>query len=134
MINRTDDKSEIAEFIKRASNSGTPAAMLTNEVAKEDVSNYGIVVTRTEGDLELYEKIVEKPKPEEIMSPYAASIMFIFPPQIWDYVTKLEPSPRGEIEMQSAVQHMIEDGYKAYGVLQPAPDEWDAVRHHKHMP
>ena len=74
-------------------------------------------------------RIIEKPKPEEIMSPYAASIMFIFPPQIWDYVAKLEPSRRGEIEMQSAVQQMIEDGYKAYGVLQPAPEEWDVGRH-----
>jgi len=24
---------------------------------------------------------------------------------------------------------MIEDGYQAYGVLQPAPEEWDPVRH-----
>lgn len=69
-------------------------------------------------------RIVEKPKREEIMSPYAASILFIFPPQIWDYLSKVTPSARGEIEMQSAVQMMIEDGYKAYGVLQPAPQEW----------
>jgi NDP-sugar pyrophosphorylase family protein len=79
-------------------------------------------------------RIIEKPKRQEIMSPYAASIMFIFPPQIWDYVAKLEPSARGEIEMQSAVQHMIEDGYKAYGVLQPAPKEWDAARHLIRLP
>lgn len=74
-------------------------------------------------------RIIEKPKPEEIMSPYAASILFILPAQIWDYAAKLEPSPRGEIEMQSATQKMIEDGYKAYGVLQPAPIEWDASIH-----
>ncbi len=74
-------------------------------------------------------RIIEKPKPDEIMSPFAASIMFIFPPPIWEYMAKLEPSPRGEIEMQSAIQQMIEDGYKAYGVLQPAPAEWDATIH-----
>jgi mannose-1-phosphate guanylyltransferase len=74
-------------------------------------------------------RIIEKPKPEEIMSPFAASILFLFPPQIWDYVSKLEPSARGEIEMQAAVQKMIEDGYKAYGVLQPIPEEWDAALH-----
>lgn len=76
-------------------------------------------------------RIIEKPKREEIMSPYAASILFILPPQTWDYVSKLELSPRGEIEMQSAIQKMIEDGYKAYGVLQPAPIEWDASQHLK---
>jgi dTDP-glucose pyrophosphorylase len=74
-------------------------------------------------------RIIEKPKPEEIMSPFAASILFLFPPQIWDYVSKLEPSARGEIEMQAAVQNMIEDGYNAYGVLQPIPEEWDAALH-----
>jgi UDP-N-acetylglucosamine diphosphorylase / glucose-1-phosphate thymidylyltransferase / UDP-N-acetylgalactosamine diphosphorylase / glucosamine-1-phosphate N-acetyltransferase / galactosamine-1-phosphate N-acetyltransferase len=69
-------------------------------------------------------KIIEKPQRKEILSPYAASIMFIFPPAIWKYIQKVVPSPRGEIELQSAVQRMIEDGYKAYGLLQPAPQEW----------
>jgi dTDP-glucose pyrophosphorylase len=74
-------------------------------------------------------RIIEKPKPEEIMSPYAASILFIMPSQIWEYLPRIQPSPRGEIEMQAAVQMMIEDGYKAFGLLQPTADEWDARRH-----
>ena len=69
-------------------------------------------------------RIIEKPKREEIMSPYAASILFILPPQIWEYLPKLKPSERGEIEMQSAIDSMIQDGFKAIGVLQSAPDEW----------
>ncbi|MEO8356685.1 MAG: nucleotidyltransferase family protein [Chloroflexota bacterium] len=69
-------------------------------------------------------RIIEKPAREEIMSPYAASIMFILPYTFWHYLPKLKPSARGEIEMQSAVQMMIEDGYKAYGLLQATPEEW----------
>ena len=69
-------------------------------------------------------RIIEKPKLEEIMSQYAASILFIFPSAIWEYLPKIKSSARGEIEMQSAVQMMIEDGYKTYGLLQPAPQEW----------
>jgi UTP--glucose-1-phosphate uridylyltransferase len=69
-------------------------------------------------------RIIEKPKPDEIMSPYAASILFILPPQIWEYLPKVKPSERGEIEMQSAIDSMIQDGFKAFGVLQPAPEEW----------
>ena len=69
-------------------------------------------------------RIIEKPKREEIMSPYAASILFILPPQIWEYLPKLKPSERGEIEMQSAINRMIQDGFKAVGVLQSAPEEW----------
>jgi UTP-glucose-1-phosphate uridylyltransferase len=69
-------------------------------------------------------RIVEKPTSEEILGPYAASIMLILPPAIWDYLPKVRPSQRGEIEMQSAVQMMIDDGYKTLGLLQPAPKEW----------
>ena len=69
-------------------------------------------------------RIIEKPKREEIMSPYAASILFILPPQIWEYLPKVQPSERGEIEMQAAIDSMIRDGLKAVGVLQSAPEEW----------
>jgi NDP-sugar pyrophosphorylase family protein len=69
---------------------------------------------------------IHEPKREEIMSPYAASILFVCPPALWDYLPRIEPSARGEIEMQSALQMMIEDGWQACGVLQAAPREWSA--------
>jgi dTDP-glucose pyrophosphorylase len=68
--------------------------------------------------------IIEKPKREEIMSPYAASILFILPSEIWEYLPRIKPSARGEIEMQSAIQMMIEDGFRAFGMVQPVPQEW----------
>lgn len=74
-------------------------------------------------------RIIEKPGREEIMSPYAASILFILPPQLWSYLSQIQPSARGEIEMQAAVQMMIEDGFQAFGVLQPAPEEWSLAHH-----
>jgi dTDP-glucose pyrophosphorylase len=74
-------------------------------------------------------RIIEKPRREEILSAYAASVMFIFPPAIWEYLPKIQPSPRGEIETQDAVQMMIDDGYQVLGVLQLAPREWDASSH-----
>jgi dTDP-glucose pyrophosphorylase len=73
-------------------------------------------------------RIIEKPKRDEIMSPYAASIVFILPPTIWDYLPRVKPSPRGEIEMQSAVQMMIQDGFLAYGLLQATPLEWNSEK------
>lgn len=69
-------------------------------------------------------RIIEKPMPNEIMSPYAASVMFIFPPAIWEYLPKIPRSVRGEIELQSAVDRMIQEGYQAFGLPQPAPPEW----------
>ena len=69
-------------------------------------------------------RIIEKPEHMEILSPYAASVMYIFPHAIWNYLPRIKASVRGEIELPDAVQMMIEDGYKAYGLLQPAPKEW----------
>lgn len=69
-------------------------------------------------------RIIEKPSQNEIISPYAASAMFVLPPAIWDYLPRVAVSSRGEIELQSAVQMMIEDGFKTFGLLQPAPLEW----------
>ena len=79
-------------------------------------------------------RIIEKPTCEEIMSPYAASILFILPPQLWHYLPQIQPSARGEIEMQAAVQMMIEDGLQAFGVLQPAPEEWILAHHTPSVP
>ncbi len=69
-------------------------------------------------------RIIEKPTRAEIMSPYAASVLFILPYEFWEYLPKLNPSARGEIEMQSAVQLMIEAGFRTFGLLQSAPREW----------
>jgi len=69
-------------------------------------------------------RIIEKPSREEVISPYAASVMFVLPFEIWEYLPKITPSPRGEIELQSAVNMMIEDGYDAFGLLQLPPEEW----------
>lgn len=69
-------------------------------------------------------RIIEKPARTEILSPYAASTLYILPPAIWDYLPRIGPSVRGEIELPDAVQMMIADGYSAYGLLQPAPREW----------
>ncbi len=69
-------------------------------------------------------RIIEKPSHNEILSPYAASVMYIFPSAVWNYLPRIQPSVRGEIELPSAVQLMIEDGCKAFGLLQAAPKEW----------
>lgn len=72
-------------------------------------------------------RIIEKPKRAEILSPYAASVIYIFPYAVWNYLPRIKPSMRGEIELPDAVQMMIEDGYQAHGFLQPAPDEWNIM-------
>jgi NDP-sugar pyrophosphorylase family protein len=129
MVVATDyilEENSLLELIAAHQKHGADITMSLKECPREELC------ARSSVDVDadwLIKKIIEKPKIEEILSPYAASIMFIFPPQVWEYLSKVELSPRGEIELQSAVQSMIEDGYQAYGVLQSAPAEWDPTRH-----
>lgn len=129
MVVATDyilEEESLLELVEAHQEQGADLTMALKECPVEELS------ARSSVDVDSgwhVRKIIEKPGREEILSPYAASVMFIFPPAIWDYLPRVGPSPRGEIELQSAVQSMIEDGYQAYGVLQSAPDEWDPARH-----
>lgn len=129
MVVATDyilEENSLLELVEFHQLQGADITMSLKECPPEELSARSSVEVDADWRVK---KIIEKPKLDEILSPYAASIMFIFPSQIWEYLPKVEPSPRGEIELQSAVQRMIEDGYLAYGVLQPVPEEWDPTRH-----
>ena len=71
------------------------------------------------------ECIIEKPAAEEINSPYSASLTFVLPGTTLDYLSTMRPSPRGEYEIQSVINRMLQDGYTARGLAQEAPREWD---------
>jgi NDP-sugar pyrophosphorylase family protein len=124
MVIATDyilEENHLFDLVKAHEKHNADITMSLKECPVEELTSRSSV----EVDLDWrVKRIIEKPMREEIMSPYAASILLIFPSAIWEYLPKIKPSPRGEIEMQSAVQRMIEDGYKAYGLLQPAPQEW----------
>lgn len=129
MVVATDyilEKNSLLDLVIAHQNYNADITMSLKECPIEELS------ARSSVDVDMewrVRRIIEKPKPEEIMSPYAASVMFVFPPAIWEYLPKIQPSPRGEIETQAAVQMMIDDGYKVFGRLQSAPEEWDASRH-----
>ena len=120
------EEDSLLELVKAHKQYNTDITMSLKECPIEELSARSSVDVGSDWQIR---RIVEKPKREEIMSPYAASILFILPPQIWDYLKRVTPSARGEIELQSAVDAMIQDGYQAFGLLQPAPDEWEAAQH-----
>ncbi len=74
-------------------------------------------------------KIIEKPSPDNISNPFVASLTFILPGAILDYFQHMETSPRGEYEIQSVINQMLQDGFSACGHAQAAPLEWDEVRY-----
>jgi UTP--glucose-1-phosphate uridylyltransferase len=129
MVVATDyilEENSLLELVQAKEKSQAEIVMSLKECPIEELTIRSSVDADSEWRVK---RIIEKPKPEEIMSPYAASILFILPPQIWDYLPNIRPSERGEIEMQAAIDRMIQDGFKAVGVLQSAPKEWDAAHH-----
>ncbi|MGD2156309.1 MAG: sugar phosphate nucleotidyltransferase [Anaerolineales bacterium] len=82
------------------------------EVDPTEVINFGIV--------ELYGKsitrIVEKPSLNDAPSETASLPIYCFSPHILSYLSGVNPSPRGEYELQDAIQRMIDDGGNVDGL------------------
>lgn len=57
-------------------------------------------------------RIVEKPRLEEIETELASIPLYIFTPKLLDYLPRVQPSQRGEYELQDAIQMLIDDGGK----------------------
>ncbi|NOZ59659.1 MAG: NTP transferase domain-containing protein [Euryarchaeota archaeon] len=62
-------------------------------------------------------RIVEKPREEEILSEIAAAPLYVFSEEARGFISGVELSPRGEYEIASAIQDMIDSGLEVRGVL-----------------
>lgn len=60
--------------------------------------------------------IVEKPDPATAPSNVASLPLYCFSRRLLEYLPKVQPSPRGEYELQDAIQLLIEDGGKVRGL------------------
>ena len=61
-------------------------------------------------------RIVEKPRPEEAPSHTISLPHYIFSLHMLDLLSEVQPSPRGEYEIQDAIQAMIDGGRWVVGV------------------
>lgn len=86
-----------------------------------DLSKRSSVAFTSKGDVA---QIVEKPPAGQAPSEYVASLTMILPTTAASYLDDMRPSPRGEYELQTIVNEMIDDGYRAQGLDQPPPTEW----------
>lgn len=128
MIVATDyvlEEHALLELVNAYRRSGADIIMSLKECPREELAVRSSVAVDAAWRVT---RIIEKPQPEAIMSPYAASILFILPPAVWDYLLRIQPSSRGEIELQSAVELMLRDGFTASGLLQSAPQEWNSIQ------
>jgi len=82
-------------------------------VDRSEISKVGIVVL--EGNRVV--RIVEKPHPDEAPSNIASLPLYIFTPRILDYLPRVPLSPRGEYELQDAIQMLIDEHYEVHGLF-----------------
>lgn len=74
---------DIGAAIHEHKSKGAMASVVTLDVPREEVVNYGIVVTDKEGRVQSFQ---EKPKPEEAKSTLASTGIYIFEPSVLDLV------------------------------------------------
>ncbi|MDX1642184.1 MAG: sugar phosphate nucleotidyltransferase [Balneolaceae bacterium] len=88
---------------------GTGAQILIKQV--EDPERFG--VAELEGD-----RIVGiEEKPDQPKSEYAVTGIYMYDSQVFDLISNLEPSRRGEFEITDVNNHYIESGTMKYSIL-----------------
>ena len=89
----------------------------------EDVTQGGAVFVNE--NFELID-LREKPKPGEPTSPWYNAGIYAFRPSIFDYIAKLERSPRGEYELTDAIRNLALAGNKVQAL--ELVGDWADVR------
>lgn len=64
-------------------------------------------------------RVVEKPTLEEAPSDIASLALYVFDPALLGYLGQVEKSSRGELELQDAIQLMIDEVGSLTGILTP---------------
>jgi UDP-N-acetylglucosamine diphosphorylase / glucose-1-phosphate thymidylyltransferase / UDP-N-acetylgalactosamine diphosphorylase / glucosamine-1-phosphate N-acetyltransferase / galactosamine-1-phosphate N-acetyltransferase len=89
----------------------------------EDVSKGGAVFVNEQ--MELVD-LREKPKSGEPTSPWYNAGLYAFRPSIFEFIARLEPSPRGEYELTDAIRDLAQSGKKVQAL--ELTGEWADVR------
>jgi UTP--glucose-1-phosphate uridylyltransferase len=81
------------------------------EVTPEDISSYGCVEPDSvvHEDLVEVRRIVEKPSPEEAPSNLAVIGRYVFTPEIFSALDRIDPGRGGELQLTDAIQLLLEE-------------------------
>lgn len=80
------------------------------EVPRSEIAAYGCVETeRVEDHLDRVVSIVEKPDPDEAPSTIAAIGRYVFTPEIFDALGRIEPGAGGELQLTDAINILAQE-------------------------
>lgn len=120
---------DLSAAVKQHHANGAIATVITKKVPKEDVSSYGVVVTDDEGRIKSFQ---EKPSVEEALSNDINTGIYIFEPEIIDYIP-----PNQEYDLGGELfPQLVEKKAPFYAVsmdfewvdIGKVPDYWHAIR------
>ena len=120
---------DLTAAVKWHKEKGAIATVITKSVPKEDVSSYGVVVTDDKGRIKSFQ---EKPSLSEALSTEINTGIYIFEPEIIDYIP---PNQKFDIGGE-LFPKLVEVGAPFYAVsmdfqwvdLGKVPDYWHAIR------
>jgi UTP--glucose-1-phosphate uridylyltransferase len=105
---------------------GAAAVIAFEEVAEDEVHQYGIAAPRGPGDEFEIADLVEKPSRDEAPSNLAIAARYVLSPAVFDALEDTTPGKGGEIQLTDAIRAVIRAGGRAYGVrLGPGEKRYD---------
>lgn len=101
---------EINQLLQVWNREKMDALLTTIKVGAQDVNRMGIVELKNNRII----RIIEKPPPENAPSNVGSVPLYVFTGDILKDLSKMKLSPRGEYELQDAIQMLIERGGDVY--------------------
>ncbi len=120
---------DLTAAVKWHKEKGAIATIVMKSVPRDEVSSYGVVVTDEEGRIKAFQ---EKPGVEEALSTNINTGIYIFEPEILDYIPSGEEYDIGG----QLFPKLVEMGAPFYGIpmdfqwvdIGKVPDYWQAIR------
>lgn len=120
---------DLTEAVRRHREKGALASLITKRVPKDQVSSYGVVVTDADGRVRSFQ---EKPAVEEAASDMINTGIYIFEPEVLDYVPAGVPFDIGS----DLFPKLVSSGAPFYALpmefewvdIGKVPDYWQAIR------
>ncbi|MBM4315212.1 MAG: UTP--glucose-1-phosphate uridylyltransferase [Deltaproteobacteria bacterium] len=110
-------QSDIVRRMKRCFTEKRAAAVIAfEEVARSEVSRYGIAKPKSDGETFEVEGLIEKPSVAEAPGTLAVAARYVLAPEIFEAIRRIQPGRGGEVQITDAIELMIREGGRVYGV------------------
>jgi UTP--glucose-1-phosphate uridylyltransferase len=95
------------------------SVLLAFDIPREQISAYGVFDVRDTGndDVKRVVGMVEKPKPEDAPSTFAAAGRYLLDRAIFDALKRITPGAGGELQLTDAIALLIAEGHPVHVVV-----------------